>query len=145
MAGRGRWGDNSAVPSVDQAGGTRGWRMCSQEPKEEMGKQGRCQFCGLRVLAEQKPCSVPSPLPTAMLSLGWYIPEEEPAALQERLFFFFFYFLPTFFIFTIIRLSVISNLVASIDGEIFGMNGLLWLFKKKKGGKCERKSYLAKS
>lgn len=38
MGGRGRWGENS-VPGVEEAG-IWGWRMCSQEPEEGVGKQG---------------------------------------------------------------------------------------------------------
>lgn len=52
IAGGGRQGENSAVPSVEQTG-ILGWGMCSQEPEEGVGKQGLCQFCGFRVHAER--------------------------------------------------------------------------------------------
>lgn len=73
MAGRGRWGENSAVPSVEHAG-IWGWRMCSQEPEEGVGKQGLCQFCGVRAQAERNSPSVPSCLPPCYVesaSLGY--------------------------------------------------------------------------
>lgn len=73
MAGRGRWGENSAVPRVEQAG-IWGWRMCSQEPEEGVGKQGLCQFCGFRAQAERNSPSVPSCLPPCCVesaSLGY--------------------------------------------------------------------------
>lgn len=73
MTGRGRRGDNSAVPGIEQAG-TWGWGRCSQEPEEEVGKQGLCQFCGFRARAERKSPSVPSCLPPCCVesaSLGY--------------------------------------------------------------------------
>lgn len=65
MAGRGRWGENPAVPSVKQAR-ILSWGegvVCSQEPEEGVGKQGLCQFCGFRAHAERNSPSMPSCLP----------------------------------------------------------------------------------
>lgn len=72
MAGRGRWGENSAVPSVEQAG-TRGKGLCSQEPEEGWGSRGLVSSVGLEpMLAESR--SVPSCLPPCCVesaSLGY--------------------------------------------------------------------------
>lgn len=68
MAGRGRWGENSAVPSVEQAG-IWGWRMCSQEPEEGWGSRGFVSSVGLEPRLNGIPPVCPAVSHPAVLSL----------------------------------------------------------------------------